>query len=344
MQRVKNIDYDEDDLYDDEDEQYGEDGYTDEDRNNFATLTPVVKAELDEAGLQASNKEIEDALWHYYWDVGKSVACLKNTRTPRTDTPKKGKAKGEQKAKSKFDQAAERSAAATGELVVILSCERGGCGLDLDGSSIQRRGGSYHPKCIRISNNSFAEQSSRLVVSGSDWFSGVPWSNVPPAMEGHIVPLYPDVPRPRLLGGSSKLAKLAEERRKKAAAASSPAQAPDGALNSLDRLSKPRDPKENLKPATKSEPKKYPIRKKSEPAPPPIEPTPPPEDPKNELPDLRASPTAFARTLSSSPPQSSTADTALRDLLGSISKQDPFKGPSPDDAVLRAQQNSKGLK
>ena len=41
---------------------------------------------------------------------------------------------------------------------------------------------------------------------------------------------------------------------------------------------------------------------------------------------------------------SSIVDSALNELLGSISKQDPFKGPSPDDAVLRAQQNSKGLK
>jgi elongation factor 1 alpha-like protein len=344
MQRVKNIDYDDDELYDDEDEQYEEDGYTDEDRNNFATLTPVVQAELDEAGLQASNKEIEDALWHYYWDVGKSVAYLKNTRTPRTDTPKKGKAKGEQKAKSKFDQAAERSAAATGELPVILSCKHGGgcCEPDPDKSCLERRGGSRHPKCILISNSSFTEQP--LPIPGSDWFSGVPWSNVPPEMEGNIVPLYPDALRPLLLGGSSKLAKLAEERRKKAAAASSPVPAPDGALTSLDRLSKPKDPKENVKPPTKAEPKKYPIRKKSEPAPPPPkEPPPPPIDPKDELPDLRASPTAFGRTLSSSPPQSSKADTALRDLLGSISEQDPFKGPSPDDAVLRAQQNSKGL-
>ena len=344
MQRVKNVDYDEDDLYDDEDEQYEEDGYTDEDRNNFANLTPVVRAELDEAGLQASNREIEDALWHYYWDVGKSVAYLKNTRTPRTDTAKKGKAKGEQKAKSKFDQAAERSAAATGELVLLSSYARGGCELHLHESCVERRGGSNRPKRILVSNGSFTERSSRSAIPGSDWFSGVPWSNVPPEMDGHIVPLCPDVPRPRLLGGSSKLAKLAEERRKKAATASSPASAPDGAPSSLDRLSKPKDPKENVKPASKSEPKKYPIRKKSEPAPPPREPTPPLRDPNEELPNLRASPTEFGRTLSSSPHQCSAADTALSELLGSISKEDPFKGPSPDDAVMRAQQNSKGLK
>ena len=163
-------------------------------------------------------------------------------------------------------------------------------------------------------------------------------------MEGYIVPVLPLAPRPKLLGGSSKLAKLAEERRKKAAISSTPAPAPESALSSLDRLSKPKDTRENVKPQTKSEPKKYPIRKKAEPAPPPREPTPPPPEPVEEVPNLRASPTAFGRTLSISPSGSSTIKTmAVRDLLGSSMTEDPFKGPSPDDAVLRAQQNSKGL-
>lgn len=114
MQRVKNIDYDEDDLYSDEGEgDYGteDQGYTAEDKENFASLTPVVRAELEEVGQQVSDKQIEDALWHYYWDVGKSVAYLKNTGQPQssqaqTVAPKK------EKAKSKFDQAAEKSAQA----------------------------------------------------------------------------------------------------------------------------------------------------------------------------------------------------------------------------------------
>ena len=163
-------------------------------------------------------------------------------------------------------------------------------------------------------------------------------------MTGHIGPLSPELPRPRLLGGSSKLAKLAEERRKKAAAASS-SPAPDGALSSLDRLSKPKDSKENMKPQTKPEPKKYPIRKKSEPAPPPKEPTPPPQEPEEEVPDLRASPTAFGHALSTGRPGvAGSKDIAVRDLLGSSTIEDPFKEASPDDKVFRAQQGNKGLK
>ena len=110
MQRVKKIEYDDDDdddLYDEE-EDYAEgeqQGYTTEDRENFATLTPVVRAELDEAGLQASDREIEEALWHYYWDVGKSVAYLKNSRTSRPSQQEQKK----EKPKTKFDEAAEKA-------------------------------------------------------------------------------------------------------------------------------------------------------------------------------------------------------------------------------------------
>lgn len=118
MQRVKNIDYDDDDLYSDEDETYDGDGaaYTTEDRENFATLTPVVRAELDEAGVPSTTKEIEDALWHYFWDVGKSVAYLKNARTPRQQGGAKEVKEKTVKPKSKFDEAAEKSKAKAGEL------------------------------------------------------------------------------------------------------------------------------------------------------------------------------------------------------------------------------------
>ena len=117
MHRVKRIEYDEDDIYSDEEEETtGNDEYTEADRTNFATLTPVVRAEVEEAGLQASDREIEDALWHYYWDVGKSVAYLKNSRTPRPQQEQKGGKK--EKAKSRFDEAAERNKekTAAGEL------------------------------------------------------------------------------------------------------------------------------------------------------------------------------------------------------------------------------------
>ncbi|KAI7677262.1 hypothetical protein KC322_g15253 [Hortaea werneckii] len=130
MQRQKNVQYDDDDLYDEEDD-YGEEPqeeYTAEDKDNFATLTPVVRAELEEAGLSVSDADIQESLWHYYWDVGKSVSYLKNARTPRQQQDKTGGAKKE-KSKSKFDQAAEKSAEKAGvmsmESCILLEQEVG---------------------------------------------------------------------------------------------------------------------------------------------------------------------------------------------------------------------------
>lgn len=119
--RVKDIDYDDDDIYSGDEEDYentGDDGLTEEDRHNFSTLTPVVRAELDEAGVQVANKEIEDALWHYFWDVGKSVSYLKNAKQPKTPS---AKSTPKEKPKSKFDQAQEKSAEkAGGELLFSI--------------------------------------------------------------------------------------------------------------------------------------------------------------------------------------------------------------------------------
>ena len=138
--RVKNVDYDDDDYYSEEEEDYGEEEqvFTAEDREQFAALTPVVRAELDEAGLQASDREIEETLYHYWWDVGKTVGYLKNRNTPRSqqqDTKK-------EMAKSKFDQAAERSAEKAGELDVFVACSKDGSGsLARMTNEVDRRGG-----------------------------------------------------------------------------------------------------------------------------------------------------------------------------------------------------------
>lgn len=348
MHRVKNIEYDEDEL-DLDDEEYGEEEqqtYTAEDRDNFASLTPVVRAELDEAGLQASDRDIEEALWHYYWDVGKSVAYLKNARTPRPAQQQQPK-KEKEKPKSKFDQAAEKSAETAGELHVSFATCYAAWDTREPTDFANPRGGCQS----FLSRDQFLLTASLLdsitvnpPVSAAQWFRDTPWSGLPPHMEGYLVPAVPLRPLPKLLGGSSKLAKLAEERRKKAAA-SQPIQAgPDAATSSLDRLSRPNDPKENMPPQPRSQSKKYPIRKKKEPSPPPEEPSPPPEESKDDAPDLRASPTAFGRTLSTSPIHSSEQpNMTLKDLCGASVPEDPFKGPSPDDSVMRAQASSKGL-
>lgn len=181
-----------------------------------------------------------------------------------------------------------------------------------------------------------------LRMSAADWFKDVPWTHVDPTMTGILVPAWPHLQRPKVLGGSSKLAKLAEERRKKAALQSNAGNA-NNTLSSLDRLSKPQDSNENDAPVPKVEMKRYPVRRK-EASPPPKPPTPPPVAPKEILPDLRTGPTEFGLTLSyGSASPLALREMDLRELLGSGSRLELFNEPSPDDTVFRAQEKSKGM-
>lgn len=110
--RVKDISYDEDDVYSDQDDYVEpEEEYTADDKQNFATLTPVVRAHLEEAGLQASDRQIEDALWHYYWDVSKSVEYLTAQHQSGDKTAQSKQTKKQEKPKSKFEQALDKSSA-----------------------------------------------------------------------------------------------------------------------------------------------------------------------------------------------------------------------------------------
>ena len=345
MQRVKNIDYDDDDVYSDEDEYAEEEqsGYSAEDKDNFASLTPVVRAELDEAGVPATTKQIEDALWHYYWDVGKSVAYLKNSKTPQP--PKQQEVKKD-KPKSKFDEAAEQSAIIAGECHFLFTLKTRPAWREYAFAS-EHQGGHALRRCRRsATDQALADSRSTMPpMSATDWFRGTPWTNVPAQDVGLLVPAQRVRPEPRLLGGSSKLAKLAEERRRKAAASQQAPQATaNDSISALDRLSKSKDTKENNLPAATEEPKKYPVRRKRSPTPPPRVPTPPREEPKEVLPDLRSSPTAFGVTLATKSSESQgSRKIGLQDLFGDSYSLSAFTGPSPDDTVIRAQQGSRGL-
>jgi elongation factor 1 alpha-like protein len=183
----------------------------------------------------------------------------------------------------------------------------------------------------------------RPPFDAAEWFRDTPWKNVNPEKVGVIIPAPDNRSWPKMLGGSTKLAKLAEERRRKAAVSQGASTPATGSLSSLDRLSKPKDVAENKAPSPRPEIKKYPIRKK-EPSPPPREPTPPPVEPREVLPDLRSEPTAFGRTLAASPPRCpAMSATMLRSMLGVNADAEPFNGPSPDDTVLVAQKQSKAM-
>lgn len=100
------MDYDEDDLYDYEDA-YEEEPQTlsAEDKEHMRTGTIAVREGLGDTSDFTTDKEIQDALWHYFYDTEKSIAYLKKQKNPaeQQEKPKK------QKALSKFDQAAQQA-------------------------------------------------------------------------------------------------------------------------------------------------------------------------------------------------------------------------------------------
>lgn len=83
--RVKDVDYDEDDIddYDEEDEQgtYGggevQEELSPEDQEQMRQGTASVREALGDT-FDVSDKAIQDALWHYYYDVEKSITYLKS--------------------------------------------------------------------------------------------------------------------------------------------------------------------------------------------------------------------------------------------------------------------------
>ncbi|KAF7508651.1 hypothetical protein GJ744_009043 [Endocarpon pusillum] len=74
-----------DDYYEDDEDQSGyveEDGMTAEDQERLRVATVQARNTLGQGFTSITDKEIQDALWHYYYDISKSVSYLKNKHTP----------------------------------------------------------------------------------------------------------------------------------------------------------------------------------------------------------------------------------------------------------------------
>ncbi|KAI9718720.1 MAG: hypothetical protein M1812_003894 [Candelaria pacifica] len=192
-QAIRNLDF-EDELddfdggedYDYEDAADGNGELSAEDRENLREGTDKVRQALG-PDVPVTNKEIEDSLWHYYYDVAKVVTWLLNQRT---ETPQKESKKP--KAEGKGNGSSDRNTIKD-PLIWHASTVPTSCGVSL---------------------------------SAADFFKDTPWLHVPSDRLGEILiePLYP---RGRLLGGSSsasggsgggkvsKLAALAAARKKK---------------------------------------------------------------------------------------------------------------------------------
>lgn len=76
--RIKAVALDDDyEDYDDDYAEEAEEGLTEEDKEQLSAGTVAVRAELGD-GFEVTDKEVQDSLWHYYYDIEKTVAYLKS--------------------------------------------------------------------------------------------------------------------------------------------------------------------------------------------------------------------------------------------------------------------------
>ncbi|KAL6714445.1 hypothetical protein ACLMJK_007869 [Lecanora helva] len=292
--------------------------------------------------VSVTNKDIEDSLWHYYYDVEKTVNFLLN-----------------QKTKSAVKKSKQKKANAV---------------QDNDNAPSDARFPSGYGELIEAPRCSDSFDLCSRAFSAADFFKDSPWLNVPQDRRGEILiePLYPSM---GLLGGASKqenapkskLAALAAARRKKDQQKAEDGQHLTKSVALLDKLgvkSKEPSPKSQLSPSilnSRSESiaqaddarrRKYPSRRPqntdqkaqpsreadaiiiTSPANPPTE-EPPPST-------LAASPSMFAKTLFGPVERRNDRLTQCFDIdaMQSLCTEFDFTGPSPDDTVLAAQ-NSK---
>jgi elongation factor 1 alpha-like protein len=354
--RTRNVDYDDDDAYDDDDYYEeeadgaaGGDSMTEDDKEQMREGTIRVREALGDVGDFTSDEQIQEALWHYYYNIEKSVSYLKNKLGVETkqEAPKKEKPK----TTSRFDQAAsvaDQNAPQTAGKYPHTHTQFS-CAQEL--------------ACPVAHHLPLPFVSMPTNAAATDFFWDVPWGNVPPERMGIITidaPLY----QSGLLGGSSKLATLAAKRRKDRedaeAAASKAKNDADSAVAMLDKLSV--QSKENANPSQRggdaedarssSRASRYPIRRRS--------PSPKPKAPKEleedepqapqpavvvESPAQRATASMFASTLCGPDNVPKQSPSQLRDSFAAYKSRDAvdaFSGPSPDDVVRAARAKGAG--
>ncbi|KAJ4344264.1 hypothetical protein N0V95_006207 [Ascochyta clinopodiicola] len=307
MQRTRNVGYDDDDLYDDDDyyEEEEAEPMSADDKEQMRTSTASAREALGSAGSNISDAQIQEALWHYYYDVGKSVSYLKNKFAAVPTEPKPDAQPKKDKVASRFDQAAN----AAGEKAPVPAGKQS---FDL-----------Y--SCVESTYPVAPLPPNTMPSTTQDFFADAPWGNVPIHRRG-VITIDEPCFRGGLLGGSSKLAALAAKRRKEreeAQAASSASAETDAAVAMLDKLTvKSRDASTAEEADRPSRLAKYTARKRS-PSPKPEAPvqdtSPEPEAPKPaiqvEHPAQRATASMFASTLCTTPKKKKPAALANGDRL-----------------------------
>jgi elongation factor 1 alpha-like protein len=344
FQRTRNVGYDDDDIYDDDDyyeEEETGNATSEDDKEQMRLGTISVREALGPAEAGVSDAQIHDALWHYYYDVAKSVSYLKNKLSPAP--PKKETQPAKEKAASRFEQAASAAV----EKAPITA------GKQSHAPSATATVPTY-PVAMSLPLPPLS-----IPATGHDFFWDVPWGQVPAHRLGNITIDPPRHPV-GLLGGSSKLAALAAKRRKEreeAQAAANASGEADAAVAMLDKLTM----KSSLSTSTPTEAdrstrvSRYTARKRS-PSPKAEEPTkeasPEPEAWKPavavEFPAQRATASMFASTLCGASQSAASSQNIPQEfpapysLYKEYKEAKPFEGPSPDD-IVRAAQANKGV-
>jgi elongation factor 1 alpha-like protein len=349
-QYIRNLDYqDAVDEYEGYSEE--EDELSPEDRALMAQGTADVREALGAEVSKVTVAQIEEALWHYYYDVDKSVAYL----TSKYINPPPKSAKPQPSGKSVICSI-DAVPAAPSEL--DLSARWAEDHLDTTDAtySAPLRLGFRSPSPGPTTSASAGSSSG--TPSFANFFREMPWGNIPKHRETTFVP--PPTPRGGLLGGSgappkmSKLQALAAARKKIAEEKNSGLDKVEQTRTQMTELSvddATANNKENtplagafgkrLKTSESTAQGRVPLvvlePTRSEPSQEAPEAA---EEVKEEAAVEKAEPSVFARTLFGSP-----SDTPQRqpqefyvlypNLPASI--LEAFSQPSPDDVVLTAQ-------
>ncbi|OBT56586.1 hypothetical protein VE04_03288 [Pseudogymnoascus sp. 24MN13] len=354
---VKNMDLD--DEMDDYDggEDYADDGseeLSEEDKESMRVGTISVREALGDDVPGITDKDIQEALWHYFYDVEKSVNYLLQSRTAKKETGKK-KAKGG----SLF------SHLELGDMAWRQGELEEGMGAGMGGSY---GSGEYTSPPPTTCSNPFIP---------ADFWKDMSWFNVPEHRRTTFIePLYP---RGGLMGGNpeaapkmTKLQALAAARKKNAQEQKNNAGASDvtkpmaglslGAKSGNDESSARSSASTVPSGSRTASGKENTVRKytglkrkdssphKQESRPPasvPASPSPPPIEP---IPEVEAAaPSAFAATMfGDTLPSLRQAPSAAFTLPYSDPHLQPtddaFAGPCPDDEELAAQSKAAAKK
>ncbi|TGJ77118.1 hypothetical protein E0Z10_g10764 [Xylaria hypoxylon] len=352
-QAYRNYDYENDlDEYEGAGNSGDEDEMSPEDRAQMIAGTTQIRVALGSDSSKVTTKQIEEALWHYYYDVEKSVAYLAS----KYISPKPAKSPAQKSNKS-------------GGKSSSFHTDTFGTGVDRQRAEVVGPW-RYCPDSLGgFEDDKHLERRPHLSLA--EFFHDMPWLNIP---NGHRT-VFIEPPRPfgGLLGGSSssgkmsKLQALAAARKKKAEDQKSE----NRKTQFSEKDVAPATAKESNRPisgilaarlSSREDVKPFPIHTKAR-----VESTP---DGTTEYPDAvmtqtcisdhsvttdppldplqLAAPSAFARTLLGSSTSWAAPVPRIQypipymSLTSSVA--DAFSEPSPDDVVLTAQSKASNKK